>query len=163
VASAAPIIETLKTKSSQVCIIAGDAEIHGSITSKTDIKVEGKVYGNIAGDMNVFVKGVVEGDISGKSVTIEQGSIVGNIKSLSSVLVSENSVIEGDVKCAQFDHNGSVKGNVQADTMATLKNAAVLSGDLNSQYLSIMDGAVICGVVSIDRSHEKKEAAVLAK
>lgn len=135
-------------------MISKETEINGSITSRTNISVDGAVKGNIKSEANVKITGSVEGDIIGKSIEIYEGNIIGNITSKTSVIVSDKSVIKGDVICNKFDMNGNMNGNAQVNTTATLGKDAVIHGNLTSQNLSIQEGAIVNGTIKVSRDKE---------
>lgn len=135
-------------------VIDKGTEINGCLTSRTNIKIMGTVKGNIMGDAHVIIFGTVEGDVTGEAVTMQSGSITGNITSKTTVAVSEKSTIDGDIKCNKFSLNGYVRGDVQAQSSATLGSIAVIHGNLTSQYLSIQEGAVVDGAIKVSRDRE---------
>jgi cytoskeletal protein CcmA (bactofilin family) len=133
----------------ETTIISKQTIINGSIQSDANVKIQGAVNGDVISKSSVMVTGSVEGDIAGKSVDIQSGKIVGNITSESNVLVTENSAIRGDIICDKLNLNGTVRGNVKVYSNATFGSSTVLIGNLNSQYLSIEEGAFIDGTVKV--------------
>ncbi|KPU43047.1 polymer-forming cytoskeletal [Oxobacter pfennigii] len=145
---------TQNTDSHEYTVISVDTEIYGSITSRADIIIMGIVKGNITSDENVIISGTVEGDIIGESIVVQNGSITGNVTSKTTVIVSENSMIDGDIKCDKFSLNGNIKGDIQAYSSAILGNIAVIQGNLTAQYLSIQEGAIVNGAIKVSRDEE---------
>lgn len=135
-------------------VISAGAEINGSIVSRGAILVNGKVTGNISSEANIRVTGSVEGDISGKSVEIQNGSVVGNLKSVTSITISEESSLKGDIECESLVLNGNVEGNSQVHTSAKLGEKAIIFGDLTTQKLSIQEGATVNGAIKVNREKE---------
>ena len=135
-------------------VISKNTEIKGSLYSRANIRITGSVKGNVSSEANVIISGTVEGDIMGESVSIQNGMVYGNIISKTAVVVSEKSTVEGDVKCEKFSLNSIVKGNVQAQSSAALESGAVIHGNLTSQYLSIQEGAIVDGLVKVNRDSE---------
>lgn len=138
----------------ETTVISKDTEINGSIKNQTNIKIMGIVKGNITCDADIIISGTVEGNIIGDSVTIHKGNIIGNIISKTSVNISEESMIEGDIICDKFCLNGNVTGNIQVQSTTMLGSFAVIKGNLKSQYLSIQEGAIVDGVVKVEGNKE---------
>jgi len=130
-------------------IISKQTVINGSIQSESSIKILGAVKGDVISKAGITVTGSVEGDIAGKSIDVQQGRIVGNVTSESEVLVTENSAIKGDIICDRLSLNGTVRGNVKVYSNAKFGSSTVLIGNLNSQNLSIEEGAFIDGTVKV--------------
>ena len=145
----------------EITVIPKNTEIKGSMTSRANIKIAGSVKGNVTSDANIMISGIVEGDVTGEYVSIQNGIVTGNVSSKTCVIVSEKSSVEGDIECDKFSLNGNLKGNVQAKTSAALGSISIIYGNLASQYLSIQEGAVINGLIKVNRDSESSPFASL--
>ncbi|MDP4108931.1 MAG: polymer-forming cytoskeletal protein [Bacillota bacterium] len=143
-------------ESEDISIISKDTVINGSLMNQTNIIVNGRVNGNIICRANIFITGVIEGDITADSVTIRKGRVTGNIISEKTVNISEEAMIEGDIKCDVLYLDGNLKGNACAVTSASLGKASSIQGNLNSQFISVKEGAVLSGEIRIDRNKDIK-------
>ena len=132
-------------------IITDDVVIDGSITSKSDIRLNCVVNGNVLSDSKVFIAGTVEGDVKGSSIVLNNASVKGNIICQDEMTMDQGSVLTGDVKCQRLDSNGKIEGSVEAISSVTLRNESKLAGNLSAQSLVVQEGAVINGNINIRR------------
>jgi cytoskeletal protein CcmA (bactofilin family) len=160
--SAPSTLKNLHPASAEITVISKDTEINGSIACRTNVRVLGSVKGDIYSDGNITISGAVEGDVTGESVTVQCGSIHGNILCKTTVSVSENSNIHGDIKCDKAHLNGDVNGNVLAQSSALLGSIAVIQGNLTTQYLSIQEGAIVDGSIKVQRDGDTAEDMFLS-
>lgn len=141
----------------EITEIPKNTEVKGSLTSRANIKIAGSVKGDVTSDASIMISGTVQGDVTGDYVSIQNGRVSGNVTSRTLVLISEKSEVEGDIICDRLNLNGDVKGNVQAQSAAAIGNIAVIHGNLASQYLSIQEGAIVDGLIRVERENESSE------
>ncbi len=116
-------------------------------------------------DTLVGAKTELKGDIVFSGGLRVDGKIRGNITSAgeenSTLVLSENGVITGDVTVPHIIINGKVNGNVHASSRIELQDKAEITGDLVYRVLEIAAGAVINGAVK--RDAVEKGGAVVAR
>jgi len=92
---------------------------------------------------------VISGDIVFSGGLRVDGVIRGNVReqegSESTIILSENGRIEGEVKTTKIVLNGVVVGPVRASQFIELQTKARITGDLHYQSLEMHMGAVIDG------------------
>lgn len=112
-------------------LIGVTTDMKGDITFSGGLRIDGKVKGNIAsrGDDN------------------------------STLVLSENAVVTGDVSVPHMVVNGKIKGNVRSVERLELQAKAEISGDVTYKVLEIAAGAQVNG--SLTRSSEKGEVVTL--
>jgi cytoskeletal protein CcmA (bactofilin family) len=98
-------------------LIGVKTELKGDIVFTGGLRVDGKVRGNIT----------AKGD--------------GN----STLVLSENAVVTGNVTVPHIVCNGSIKGNVRAAERIELQNKAEISGDVYYRVIEMALGAVVNG------------------
>ena len=98
-------------------LIGAKTELKGDITFSGGLRIDGKVKGNIS------AKG--EGN--------------------STLVLSENAVITGNVTVPHIVSNGAIKGNVRAAERIELQNKAEISGDVYYRVIEMALGAVVNG------------------
>jgi len=129
--------------------ITSNTVIHGSISTKSNIKISGYVKGDISSEKDIYVTGKIEGNIKGNMVNINSGVIQGNILAAADVSLNSEAVVVGDMQANNFDSDGKIKGNIKAGNSVSLKTNSVVYGNISSKNINIQDGAAISGNVEI--------------
>lgn len=123
--------------------------INGSITTKTDIVIEGRVTGDIITENNVNVSGKIDGNIEGNYISVNGGYVIGNINAKAKVTTDSAAVVVGDISAESFNSDGKIKGNLRVTEAVTLNSNAVVFGNVSAKGISIQDGAVLKGNLQI--------------
>jgi len=90
----------------------------------------------------------IEGTIHFKGGLHVVGSVNGGIRSDdedSVLIVSEDSLVTGDIKVSHLVVNGQIDGNVFVDGKVELFDQARINGDVHYQTLELPAGAVVNG------------------
>lgn len=102
-------------------------------------------------DTLVGVKTELKGDIAFSGGLRIDGKIRGNITATgegnSTLVLSENAVVTGDIIVPHMIINGKVNGNVQASERIELQAKAEITGDLIYKVLEMSAGAVVNGAL----------------
>ncbi|MHB8453561.1 MAG: bactofilin family protein [Acidiferrobacterales bacterium] len=113
-------------------------------------------------DTLVGVKTELKGDIAFSGGLRIDGKIRGNIMatgdSNSTLVLSENALVTGDVTVPHMIINGKVNGNVHASERIELQAKAEITGDVSYKVIEITAGAVING--ALKRESADKAAVV---
>ncbi len=104
-------------------------------TVETLIGVRTELKGNLAFSGGLRVDGRIEGNV------LAQGD--GN----STLILSENAVITGDVTVPHLVVNGRIRGNIVAAERVELQPKAVIEGDVGYKILEVQAGAVVVGAM----------------
>lgn len=92
----------------------------------------------------------ISGDIeSAGSIRID-GKVTGNITTEANLIISESSVVKGDIKCANADIYGKCDGNAFATGTVNLYEKGTLTGDLKAKGFSSAEGASFRGSCEIN-------------
>lgn len=102
----------------------------------------------------------IKGDIETNSDIKIDGTIEGNVASKGRVLIGQNGVIKGEVKCANCDIYGHFDGKMNVNELLSLKASCKLTGDVKTGKLSIEPGAIFTG--NCDMSGNASQAASVA-
>ncbi len=132
------MLESLAKKSNEKpcntidTLVGARTELKGDIVFSGGLRVDGKIRGNItsSGEEN------------------------------STLVLSENGMITGDVTVPHMIINGKVNGNVHASGRIEVQPKAEITGDLIYKVLEIAAGAVINGAVKRDMTDK---GAVVAR
>ena len=132
-------------------VITQDMVIKGSVSTGSNILMEGSILGDVACEGDIAVKGKIEGKVHVRSLSLQGGSILGDIESSGTVFIGEDSKVSGNIKGGHIDINGSVIGDITSTERVTLNPKAVVEGDISAAGLSMFDGAELKGSVDVHK------------
>jgi cytoskeletal protein CcmA (bactofilin family) len=112
-------------------LIGVTTEMKGDITFSGGLRIDGKIKGNI----------------------------VARADDNSTLVLSENAVVMGDVNVPHMVVNGKIKGNVRSVERLELQTKAEIVGDVTYKVLEIAAGAQVMG--NLARVNEKAEVVPL--
>jgi cytoskeletal protein CcmA (bactofilin family) len=140
-------------------VISRTMVIVGEITSTGDIDIYGDVKGTVKTQGDVKATGKIVGDMAGNSFTLNGCAVQGNITAQGSVTIGLNTVVVGDIAADSIKLNGKVKGNLAVAKMSEFLENALLVGDVQSQTISMNQGAKLHGNVrvALDNGQSEKE------
>lgn len=114
-------------------------------------------------DTLIGVSTEMKGDIAFSGGLRIDGKIKGNITARaddnSTLVLSENAVVTGDVSVPHMIVNGKIKGNVRSAERLELQPKAEISGDVTYKVLEIAAGAQLNGTMT--RINEKADVVSL--
>jgi cytoskeletal protein CcmA (bactofilin family) len=123
-------------------------------------KVDKRAQEEASNATNTIAKGtLVEGNVETYGNIRIEGKIVGNIKSNSKLVLSDSSVIEGNIYAQNAEIGGEVKGIIEVVEMLVLKPTAQIKGDIITGKLVIESGAIFNGTCKMGASKEVKISA----
>jgi len=114
--------------------------------------------------INIIRKGTeIKGDVKCTGDIRIDGILNGTLNSEGKVVVGQSGVIEGEVTCKNADISGNIKASIVVRELLQLKTTANISGNINTNKLSIEPGANFTGscnmgsVVKGINNDERKE------
>jgi len=114
-------------------------------------------------DTLIGVTTEMKGDITFNGGLRIDGKVKGNITARSddnsTLVLSENAVVTGDVNVPHMIVNGKIKGNVRSVERLELQAKAEISGDVSYKVLEIAAGAQVIG--NLTRLSEKADVVAL--
>src|SRR5688572_6820858 len=93
---------------------------------------------------------VVTGDLQAEGVIRIEGRVAGNVISGVQILLSEGSVVEGDLRTREAVLGGEVHGNVIASERVEVQPTAAVHGDIITPRLLIQEGGRVNGGVRME-------------
>ncbi len=105
-------------------------------TIDTLIGVSTELKGDIAFSGGLRIDGKVKGNITARS------------DDNSTLVLSENAMVTGDVNVPHMIVNGKIKGNVTSAERLELQAKAEINGDVTYKVLEIVAGAQVNGIIT---------------
>ena len=125
--------------------IAPSMVIEGNIKTKGDIEIAGTLTGDVISEGMVTVRSTIKGNISGKLLHLIDCVINGDIKSSGDVIISEGSVVNGNIDAKSVSCSGKINGNVVAAGNISLDASARVDGNITAVTMVVARGASIKG------------------
>ena len=91
----------------------------------------------------------IRGDIETKGNIRIDGHVVGNIFSKAKVVIGTSCEVEGDIKSINAEIEGTITGSLFVDELLTLKDSAVINGNITAGKVHMFPGAVLNGQVKM--------------
>ena len=132
-------------------VITEDMVIKGTISSSANISIAGTILGDVTCEGDVLVRGKIEGNVTAHSLSIQAGTVCGDIISSGTVIIAENSSVDGNIKAERIEINGKVVGNLESATKIILNQRSVIEGNIAAMELSMSEGAELKGNVSVHK------------
>jgi cytoskeletal protein CcmA (bactofilin family) len=88
------------------------------------------------------------------------GRFEGEIDSGGELVIAQGANLTGEVKAGSIRIDGTVKGNLSAETKMQLSGSARLEGDIQTAKLEVAEGAVLVGRVSVGVNGQHKPGEV---
>ena len=98
----------------------------------------------------------VNGTLSGSGVLKLDGSIKGNIDWKDDVIIGDNSISTGDIKCINAYIGGTLNGNAICENSLVIESCGRVVGDINVKTLSIKEGGILDGKCTMSGSSSEK-------
>lgn len=107
---------------------------------------------------------LLKGEIEAKGCFRIEGTLQGTLKTTGKVVISKGGLIEGNLICQNADFEGRFSGKLIVSEILTLRDSAVVEGEVIAGKLAIEPGAAFnatCemkgAVKSINDAQKKKE------
>ena len=96
--------------------------------------------------LNRIVEGThIEGDIKSESNIRIDGYVKGTVTTKGRLVLGATGKIDGEIICKNADIEGKLNGVIQVNELLSLKNTAILHGEISTNKLSIEPGAIFSG------------------
>ncbi len=96
------------------------------------------------------------GDLFSKEPLIIDGTVMGNITCQEAILLGISGIIIGDVSCLRAEIHGTVKGNLDIETLLQLQGQAIVQGDIRTGKLLTEPSVTFNGHCSTGRTSMKR-------
>lgn len=125
-------------------IIGKSVVIEGNVRTTAKLIVNGEVTGSVISTADLVITGKVGGAIQGNNITLSQCEINDTVTATNEVQISPKSIINGDIKSGALTNEGTVNGNVNANTVTLLGTSRTV-GDITCKTIRINEGASLKG------------------
>lgn len=132
---------------------------------------ESKVNTTDTASVNLISQGTcIKGDIHSNGDIRIDGQLEGSISTKGKVVVGPTGCITGEISCVNADISGTVNARIVVSELLSLKSTAKLTGDINTNKLSIEPGANYTGnctmggiVKDLNKHHQNEKGQVREK
>jgi len=111
-----------KAKNTIDSLIGATTKIEGDLHFKGGLRIDGRIEGNVIADTG----------------------------SSSMLIISEQAIIDGEVRAAHVVVNGQINGPVFSTELLELQPKARISGDVHYKTLEMLSGALVSGKLTHD-------------
>ena len=132
--------------------------ITGSLDAENTIVFDGRIDGNLSSQGDLRITGTVVGNVSGQDIIFAGGKVKGDVFARGDIKGNADTIIVGDVSGQNIDFNGSCKGNLIIENIVTLRNEALVVGNIRSLTVGIETGAAIRGELQSTSERDVNES-----
>jgi cytoskeletal protein CcmA (bactofilin family) len=103
---------------------------------------------------------VIKGEVTGAEPLYIDGRVEGTISIPESrVTIGRNGSVAANISAREVVIMGKVTGNIQCSDRLDIRGEGSLVGDVNTQRISVEDGAVLKGSIQVRAAENKNEKA----
>ena len=143
----------------EMTIISKSTMIVGDIRTLANITIDGNVRGKVDVLKDANIRGMLIGDLVCSNTEMKGSSIQGNVFAKGSTYIDNDSILLGDLTAQFASIDGKVKGNIEIGSKIELHPNAIVAGDINTNTISIADGANIKGFINTTFLKEHGDSA----
>jgi cytoskeletal protein CcmA (bactofilin family) len=132
----------------EMTVISKNTMIIGDIRTLANITIDGNVKGKVEALRDATLRGMIVGDVTCGNTDIKGSSIQGNILVKGSAYIDNDSIVLGDLNSQYASIDGKIKGNLEIGSKVEIRSNAIIAGNINTNSITVMDGANIRGFVN---------------
>ena len=111
--------------------------------------------------MSVIATGMrIVGDIECTGVVKIEGIVEGSVRGARQLLLGRQGEIRGDLQAREVVLGGRVEGSVIADERIEIQGTAIVSGDVHTKSIVVLEGGKINGKIKMDEQVAAAAAAL---
>lgn len=103
---------------------------------------------------------VMNGKLEAKGIIRIDGKYEGEIETQSDIVIGEDAVVKGKLKCSNMTLAGRLEGSVKAEAKLDIRSTGVLIGDAKAALLAVEEGAIFdgnCRMEIKEKNHQEKK------
>lgn len=143
----------------EMTVISKSTMIVGDIRTLANITIDGNVRGKVDVLKDANIRGMLIGDLVCSNTDMKGSSVQGNVFAKGSTYIDNDSILMGDLTAQFASIDGKVKGNIEIGSKIELHSNAIVAGDINTNTISIADGANIKGYINTTFLKEHGDSA----
>jgi cytoskeletal protein CcmA (bactofilin family) len=143
----------------EMTVISKSTMIVGDIRTLANITIDGNVRGKVDVLKDANIRGMLIGDLVCSNTEMKGSSIQGNVFAKGSTYIDNDSILLGDLTAQFASIDGKVKGNIEIGSKIELHPNAIVAGNINTNTISIADGANIKGFINTTFLKEHGDSA----
>lgn len=143
----------------EMTIISKSTMIVGDIRTLANITIDGNVRGKVDVLKDANLRGMLIGDLVCSNTDMKGSSVQGNVFAKGSTYIDNDSILLGDLTAQFASIDGKVKGNIEIGSKIELHANAIVAGNINTNTISIADGANIRGFINTTFLKEHGDSA----
>lgn len=143
----------------EMTTISKNTMIVGDIKTLANITIDGNIRGQVDALKDASIRGNLVGDLTCNNTDIKGASIQGNVTTKGSTYIDSDSILLGDITAQFASIDGKVKGNIDIGSKVELLHNAIVAGNINTNSISIEDGANIRGYINTTFLKEQGDSA----
>ena len=132
--------------------LAPGTVLEGTLRSAGDIEIAGSFKGDIATEGTVILRSNIHGNVAASSLDLNGCKLEGDVVIQGLVLISQDSVICGNVTADELKCAGQITGDLKITENTLLEGTAKINGSVTSGTIAVVKGAVINGGIKIEPS-----------
>lgn len=133
----------------ETAVIPKGTVVNGNIEITGRLEMHGEVNGNINSTHRVDVSGEVIGNISANDIYTRDSFIEGKINCKHGAVISENTVVLGDIEADSLMVDGAIQGKIDVKGVVTVGDKAIIDSDIKAKSIQVSHGAAINGTCSL--------------
>ena len=129
--------------------LAPGTVLEGTLRSTGDIEIAGSFKGDISTEGTVILRSNIHGNVTARSLDLNGCRLEGDVIVRELVLVSQDSVICGNVTANELKCAGQITGDLKIKENTLLESTAKIVGNVTTGTIAVVKGAGINGGVEI--------------
>jgi cytoskeletal protein CcmA (bactofilin family) len=146
-------------QSDEMTVISKNTMIVGDIRTLANITIDGNVKGKVEALRDATLRWVIVGDVTCSNTEMKGSSVQGNLLVKGSTYIDNDSILLGDLTAQYANIDGKVKGNLDIGSKIELRPNAIIAGNINTNSITVMDGANIRGFINTTFLKEHGDSA----
>lgn len=130
-------------------VISKRTKVVGDIGTNGHLAIYGEVEGNISARGDIVATGKIQGDITCKNLKMTGCKVKTNISAKDVVILDEEARVEGKIQCKTIFIDGTIIGDIDAQSEINIYRNAKITGDIRAKALGIEAGAEIQGNIMV--------------
>lgn len=146
-AAAMTVVPTIRAAT--MSYFAAGTVFEGTLRCDGDVEIAGEVSGEVKATGAVSMYAPMNGNISAGSLTLTGCTLTGDVAVASTLTVSENASIQGNVSAKDIHCSGVIEGDLDLTGNIMLERTAKVRGNISAGSFTVEKGAVIHGSLDV--------------